>query len=166
MQQLLAFRKYKLCSLWSEVCKYWHKPFVDHRPKIWWRIGFKTYVKEALHLAVSQLHTHAHPHARTHAHTHTHIVSSNATYCTLKWDVLTMHLLHGNVNHMTSFYTQIEWKILYGAFQLCPILLHNKLYCLKQNAGSSCFNPRLHSWKMSHKLNTKFPFKTIYFLGG
>jgi len=31
--------------------------------------------------------------------------------------------------------------------------------------GRSCFLPGLHSWKKSLKSNTKFSFKTVYFLG-
>jgi hypothetical protein len=35
----------------------------------------------------------------------------------------------------------------------------------QKNTGRSHFTPGLHSWKTSHKLNTKFPFKTVSLLG-
>ena len=31
--------------------------------------------------------------------------------------------------------------------------------------GRSCFTARLHSWGTSYKLNTKFPFQIVYFVG-
>jgi len=39
-------------------------------------------------------------------------------------------------------------------------------YCNQTwTTGRSCFMPELYSWKMSHRSNTKFSFKTVYFLG-
>jgi len=35
----------------------------------------------------------------------------------------------------------------------------------RQNTGRASFTPGLRSWEMLCNLNTKFPFKTMYFLG-
>jgi hypothetical protein len=34
-----------------------------------------------------------------------------------------------------------------------------------RSTGRSHFMPGIRSWKVSHKSNTEFPFKTMYFLG-
>jgi len=48
--------------------------------------------------------------------------------------------------------------------QTCRHWVQFFLFCSTQYRQSR-FMPGLCSWKMSHKLNTKFTFKTLYFLG-
>jgi hypothetical protein len=48
--------------------------------------------------------------------------------------------------------------------QTCRHWIQFSLFCSTQ-CRQSRFMPGLRSWKMSHKLNTKFTLKTVYFLG-
>jgi hypothetical protein len=117
----------------------------------------------------------------------THTFRHNSTFLV---SLITLRWLHGlNRNdHVLHYYkvyslSRHHWLLCYGDGCLVygeqsgnkQFSLYNGAQSTSQamhfpNAGRSCFTPGLHSWKMLCKSklcksNTKFPSKTVYFLG-
>jgi hypothetical protein len=75
----------------------------------------------------------------------------------------TLHKTWGSdplLDSIKSCVWKTDWSRLF--FQITELFISQ---CWLSTTGSSCFMPGLCSWKMLCKSNTKFPFKTMYFLG-